>query len=287
MRFWEVAVSGFERHSAGREARRVLPGRGRRPDEEHRQDMLRRYLGAVAAVSAEQAGEQPPRPAEPPPRRQDRRAPVAPYVRDVMSVPAVCVPGDTPFLEIVRTLSREHLSAVPVVGADDRVIGVVSESDLLARAAVLAAPLRPGPIRRIREHHLYEKSHGETASTLMTSPAITVRPGTPVADAAWLAARSRLKRLPVVDHHGRLVGVVGRIDLVRGLVRDDAKIREEIESRIIRHMFLLDPGTFEVTVENGVVGVSGKMDGSLIPTLLESIEEIDDVVKVSDHLTAI
>jgi CBS-domain-containing membrane protein len=105
MRYWEVAVSGFERHSPGREARRVLPGRGRRPDEEHRQDMLRRYLGAVAAVSAEQAGEQPPRPAEPPPRRQDRRAPVAPQVRDVMSVPAVCVPGDTPFLEIVRTLS--------------------------------------------------------------------------------------------------------------------------------------------------------------------------------------
>jgi CBS domain-containing protein len=85
----------------------------------------------------------------------------------------------------------------------------------------------------------------------------------------------------------RLVGVVSRIDLVRALVRDDTKIREEIETRIMRQVFLLDPGAFEVTVENGAVDVSGKVDGSLIPTLLESIEEIDDVVEVSDHLTAI
>ncbi|WP_327426454.1 CBS domain-containing protein [Streptomyces sp. NBC_01236] len=280
-------MSGFEQHSTGREARSDLPGRDLRPDEGQRQDMLRRYLGAVAAVSAAHADEQPPRPKEPPPILQDESAPAPLRVRDVMSVPAVSVPGETPFLEIVRTLSREHLGAVPVVDADDQVMGVVSESDLLAKAAVRAETSRPGPIRRLREHRLYEKSHGETAATLMTSPAITVHPSTPVADAAWLAARSRLKRMPVVDHRGRLVGVVSRIDLVRALVRDDAKIREEIETRIIRHVFLLDPGAFEVTVENGAVDVSGKVDGSFIPTLLESIEKIDDVVEVSDHLTAV
>ncbi|WP_443066403.1 CBS domain-containing protein [Streptomyces sp. NBC_01262] len=156
--------------------------------------MLRRYLGAVAAVSSAQAGQEPHRPKEPPPRRQGRPAAVAPHVRDVMSVPAVSAPGDMPFLEIVRKLSREHLSAVPVVDADDQVIGVVSESDLLARAAVHAATPRPGPIRRIREHHLYDKSHGESASTLMTSPAITVRSGTPVAGSTWCATTRRSAR---------------------------------------------------------------------------------------------
>ncbi|MFI6495210.1 CBS domain-containing protein [Streptomyces sp. NPDC050564] len=281
-------MSGLERDSVEREARKVLPGRGWRPGEEERQDMMLRYLTAVAAISAARPGEQPPRPQEPPPIiHPEESAPATPLVRDVISVPAVSVPGETPFLEIVRTLSREHLSAVPVVDADDQVIGVVSESDLLAKAAAQVAAPRPGPIRRLREHRLYEKSHGETASTLMTSPAITVVPSTTVADAAWLAARSRLKRLPVVDHKDRLVGVVSRIDLVRALVRDDTKIREEIETRIMRQVFLLDPGAFEVTVENGAVDVSGKVDGSLIPTLLESIEEIDDVVEVSDHLTAI
>ncbi|KPI11023.1 CBS domain containing membrane protein [Actinobacteria bacterium OK006] len=283
-------MSGLERDSVERQARKVVPGFGWRPGEENRQDLMLRYLSAVATASAARAGEQPTRPSRPKEPRplldEDKSAAATPRVREVMSVPAVSVPGETAFLEIVRTLSREHLGAVPVVDADDRVIGVVSESDLLAKAAAQVAVPHPGPIRRLREHRLYEKGRGETAATLMTSPAITVAPGTTVADAAWLAARSRLKRLPVVDHKDRLVGVVSRIDLVRALVRDDTKIREEIETRIIRQDFLLDPDAFEVTVENGVVSVRGEVDGSLIPELLESIEEIDDVVEVSEHLTA-
>jgi CBS domain-containing protein len=283
-------MSGLERDSVERQARKVVPGVGWRPGEENRQDLMLRYLSAVATASAARAGEQPTRPSRPKEPRplldEDKSAPATPRVREVMSVPAVSVPGETAFLEIVRTLSREHLGAVPVVDADDRVIGVVSESDLLAKAAAQVAVPHPGPIRRLREHRLYEKGRGETAAALMTSPAITVAPGTKVADAAWLAARSRLKRLPVIDHRDRLVGVVSRIDLVRALVRDDTKIREEIETRIIRQDFLLDPDAFEVTVENGVVSVRGEVDGSLIPKLLESIEEIDDVVEVSEHLTA-
>ncbi|MCX4462062.1 CBS domain-containing protein [Streptomyces sp. NBC_01340] len=280
-------MSGLERGSVERQARKVVPGRGWRPGEENRQDLMLRYLSAVATASAARAGEQPPPPKAPRPvLDEDKSLPITPRVREVMSVPAVSVPGETSFLEIVRTLSREHLGAVPVVDADGRVIGVVSESDLLAKAAAQVAVPHPGPVRRLREHRLYEKGRGETAAALMTSPAITVAPGTKVADAAWLAARSRLKRLPVIDHRDRLVGVVSRIDLVRALVRDDTKIREEIETRIIRQGLLLDPGAFEVTVENGVVSVSGEVDGSLIPKLLESIEEIDDVVEVSEHLTA-
>jgi CBS domain-containing protein len=167
-----------------------------------------------------------------------------------MSVPALSVSGETPFLEVAHILSREHLGAVPVVDAEDRVTGVVSESDLLARAALKAAPQHPGPIRRP-------------------------------------AARSRLKGLPVVDHRNRLVGVVSRIDLVRALMRDDAKIREETVSRIIRHDFLRDPSGFEVTVANGVVGLNGRLDSGLKPKPLAAIQDLDDAVDVSDHLLAV
>ncbi|MEU9386673.1 CBS domain-containing protein, partial [Streptomyces sp. NPDC048279] len=212
------------------------------------------------------------------------RQPSAPRVRQVMSVPAASVRGDTPFLDVAHTLSHEHVSAVPVVDAEDHVIGLVSESDLLAKAAVMSTPHRPGPLTRLREHRLYEKSRGETAATLMTYPALTVHPGDLVTDAAWTAARSRLKRLPVVDHLGRLVGVVSRIDLLRSLVRDDAEIREEIEGRILRGDLLLDPAAFLVEVENGVVTVEGQLDVDLLPKLLESIREIEDVVDVIDHL---
>ncbi|MEU5644473.1 CBS domain-containing protein [Streptomyces milbemycinicus] len=118
-------MSGFEHHAAGNEARLSVPCRTS-PEAGQRADTLRRYLGAVATAS---------------------------------------VPGDMEFLDVARTLTREHLSAVPVVDAEQHVIGVVSESDLLAKAAVMAATHRPGPFGRLREHRLYEKSHGETAAT--------------------------------------------------------------------------------------------------------------------------
>jgi CBS-domain-containing membrane protein len=280
-------VSDFERHASGKEARRAAPGRPWVPAEEQRQDALQRYLGAVAATAATKAAESAPAPEEAPPpgpvRKTPAPAPAPPRVRDVMSVPAVSVTGDTPFLDVAHTLSHEQVSAVPVVDAEDHVIGVVSESDLLAKAAVTAEPHRHGPLGRLRQHRLYEKSRGETAATLMTFPPVTVRPGELVADAAWTAAHARLKRLPVTDHQGRLVGVVSRIDLLRALIRDDAEIHAEVES-VIRHQFLLDPETFEVTVEHGVVVLAGRPDAATIPKLLEAVREIEDVVDVVDHL---
>ena len=283
-------MSDFDHQAAAKEARRAAPRRSWTPEEGHRQDALQRYLGALASVAAAEAGAGAPAAGEtdtaPSRPRQDReQAPEAPCVRDVMHVPAVSVPGDMPFLDVARTLSREHLSAVPVVDAEDHVVGVVSESDLLAKAAVMAAPHRPGPIGRLREHRLYEKSRGETAATLMTYPAVTVHPGELVTDAAWTAARSRLKRLPVTDHQGRLVGAVSRIDLLRSLIREDAEIREDIESRILRREFLLNISSIELTVENGVVTVAGRLDKTLVPKLLEAIRETDDVVDVVDDLS--
>lgn len=275
-------MSDFERHTAGREARRTVPGRTWRPDEERSQDMLRRYLQAVATVShaAGQQGE--PAPTSPPGRTGPARHPAVPRVRDIMSTPAVSLPGDTPFLEIARVLSHEHVGAVPVVDAEGAVTGMVSESDLLAKAAVEAN--RQGPVGRLRDRRLYGKSRGETAATLMTAPAVTVSPETSVAEAAWLAARSRLRRLPVTDHRGRLVGVVTRGVLLAALIRDDEEIREEIRTRILRHELRLDPDAFELTVVNGVVTVRGRMPQDTVPDFLEAVSAIDDVVEVDDHL---
>ncbi len=127
---------------------------------------------------------------------------------------------------------------MPVVHADDRVIGVVSEfSTCWPRRRRKWRSLTPVRFAGSGSTACTRRAAGRPRPPT-TSPAITVAPGTTVADAAWLAARSRLKRLPVVDHKDRLVGVVSRIDLVRALVRDDTKIREEIETRIIPADFL-------------------------------------------------
>ncbi|CAM5537770.1 hypothetical protein SALBM217S_05516 [Streptomyces griseoloalbus] len=189
-------MSDVEHSSAQQEARRTTPGRPWVPREEPRQDALGRYLAAVATAASARSVEEP----HPAPGRQVPEPPVPEpatlRVRDVVRVPATSVPGDMPFLDVARALAREQVSAVPVVDADDHVIGVVSESDLLAKAAVTAEPHRHGPVGRLWQHRLYDKSHGETAAALMTFPPVTVHPAERVADAAWTAARLRLKRLP-------------------------------------------------------------------------------------------
>ncbi|KUL22187.1 CBS domain-containing protein [Streptomyces regalis] len=284
-------MSHSDHSPAEKEARRATPGRPWTPKEEPRQDALSRYLGAVAAAASARSTEEPePAPgtakSQPPPATSAHEPsagePATLHVRDVMQVPAISVPGDMPFLDVAHTLAREKLSAVPVVDAGDHVIGVVSESDLLAKAAVMAEPHRHGPVGRLWQHRLYEKSHGDTAATLMTFPPVTVHPAQRVAEAAWTAAHARLKRLPVTDYRGRLVGVVSRRDLLRALIRDDAEIRGEVESLIRQH--LLDPRAAEVTVENGVVTMTGRLDKAVVPELLASVRDINDVVGVVDDI---
>ncbi|WP_149550119.1 CBS domain-containing protein [Streptomyces marokkonensis] len=287
-------MSDFEHRSVETEARRTAPGRPWTPQEEPRQDALRRYLGAVAAAASRRSTGEEPAPAsgtgstEPPVTAAPEppvRGPAVLHVRDVMRVPAASVPGDMPFLEVARTLAREQVGAVPVVDADDHVIGVVSESDLLAKAAVMAEPHRHGSVGRLWQHRLYEKGQGDTAATLMTFPPVTVHPAARVSDAAWTAAHARLKRLPVTDHRGRLVGVVSRRDLLRALIRDDAEIRAEAESLVGRH--LPAPHTVEVSVENGTVTLTGRADRTPVPELLAAVRDIDDVADVVDAVEAI
>lgn len=284
-----------ENIAAGAEARRAVSGNAWRPDEPLRQDRLLRYLGTVATVSAKQAAARRPTAPESAPsgRVKESAEPVsgaesAPLlVRDVMDVPAASVHGDMPFLDIARSLTREHVGSLPVVDDDDRVMGVVSVSDLLAKAAVEASGYEPGAIGRVRERRLHDKARAETAETLMTTPAVTVLPGSTVAEATWLASLSRLKRLPVADHEGRLIGVVHRNALLNALIRDDGGIREEIESRILAEDFPAARNTVEVTVRNGVVDVSGRMVEADVPRLLAEIKDIDDVTDVTDHLNPV
>ncbi|WP_340375274.1 CBS domain-containing protein [Streptomyces sp. SS7] len=281
-------MSDFENRSAEKEARRSEPGRPWKPQEELRQDALRRYLAAVAgAASARGTGTPEPTAEEAQSGRPApaTRTPSVPRVRDVMQVPTASVPGDMPFLDVAHTLAREQVNALPVVDADDHVIGVVSESDLLAKAAVMAEPHRHGPVGRLWRHRLYDRSHGDTAATLMTFPPVTVHPSERVSDAAWTAAHARLKRLPVTDRHGRLVGAVSRQDLLRALIRDDTEIQAEVESLVGRQ--LGDPRAVVVSVRNGVVTLTGRLEKEAMAELLASVGEIDDVVEVVDAIVVV
>ncbi|GAA4990570.1 hypothetical protein GCM10025734_17500 [Kitasatospora paranensis] len=158
-------------------------------------------------------------------------------VRDVMTSPAISVAPDTGFREIVALLDEYGITAVPVVDGAGHPIGVVSEADLLRtqEAQEDHSGLLPGPPPR----------HGApvTASGLMSAPAVCITGEASVVAAARTMHARNVKRLPVVDTDGRLVGVVARADLLRVFLRDDRAIRAEILEEVLGQVAGVSPAS--------------------------------------------
>ncbi|MGW7300341.1 CBS domain-containing protein [Streptomyces sp. DI166] len=212
--------------SSGTEARRAVPRHSPVPTEGFRQDAMIRYLQAMASHEAQEAAADAAEDAD-----RQSAAPgtvVRPAkdtvlrVRDVMKRSAEGISPETPFEDIARELARQETGAAPVVDEEQHVVGVVAESDLLARAAALADPDgAPGGFGLLHGRRRRIEREGTTAGALMTEPAITVQPWTSVIDAARTASRSRVRQIFVTDHHNRLLGVVSRSELLEALVRDE------------------------------------------------------------------
>ena len=194
-------------------------------------------------------------------------------VKDVMTTAVVVVRRGATFKEMAAALRRYRVSALPVVDADGKVIGVVSEADMLAKE------VHRGVIDGLALH----KAGGLTAGDLMTHPAVTVRSEDSVEHAARLMYNLRIKRLPVVDAGGGLVGVISRTDLLAVYDRPDAEIREEIEG-LIRHEFL--PSQFAVSVQDGVVTLAGSPEtAALGHHIVSKVRHVQGVVAVRDQLS--
>ena len=205
-------------------------------------------------------------------------------VRDVMTTPVVAVRPATSFKELAALLREYRVSGFPVLGDDQKVIGVVSEADLLAKEALSAD--HAGTITAIMRHKDLEKADGVTAGDLMTRNVVTVRPDDTVEHAARLMYTLQVKRLPVVDADGSLVGIVSRADLLTVFDRTDEEIRAEIVNDVILHEFLIDPALFRVTVADGVVTVVGAPEtAELGHNLMTRIRKVRGVVAVHDELS--
>jgi CBS domain-containing protein len=207
-------------------------------------------------------------------------------VKDVMSTPVVAVRRDASFKEMAAKLRAYRVSAFPVIDEDGKVIGVVSEADLLAKEALADdhAGIH-GAITGIWRHTEYEKAEGLTAGDLMTHPAMTVRPDDPVEQAARLMYTLQVKRLPVVDAGARLVGIVSRADVLAVFDRPDAEILAEITDDIILREFLLDPGRFMVSVDEGVVTLQGNLEAAVLGrNLVDRVRHVPGVVALRDEL---
>jgi CBS domain-containing protein len=181
-------------------------------------------------------------------------------VRDVMTPNVITVGEDTAFEVIAAALRTHRVSAFPVLDRASQVIGVVSESDLLAKLALGMEEngTVPGMVTGILRRQQLKKAHAVTAAELMTSPAYTVRPEDTVEQAARIMYLRNVKRLPVVDADGRLAGIVSRADVLAVYSRTDADIAEEIRTGILSTETPASPGTLDVSVTAGVATVVGR-----------------------------
>ncbi|MFF4777216.1 CBS domain-containing protein [Microtetraspora fusca] len=204
-------------------------------------------------------------------------------VKDVMGRVAIAVQEDAGFADIAAAMERFRVGAVAVIDAERRPVGVVSEDDLLLHET--GAPGGPGalldPGRRRREQR---KAIGVTAAEIMTTPPVTVTPGTPVRVAARLMHEKRIKQLPVVDPvSGRIAGTVHQSDLLRVFNRPVEDIRADIAEVLGREA---DPECLDVLIECGMVTIRGRVRRrSQICHLVEAVRAVEGVIGVTTEIT--
>ncbi|MFE2012881.1 CBS domain-containing protein [Streptomyces sp. NPDC059491] len=200
----------------------------------------------------------------------------------LMTHEVVSVRGDTPFKEIVRTLSEHQVTAVPVVDVDGRVVGVVSEGDLLRKTADQAAA--PSGMQAVPDLETWEeaKAEGTRAEELMSAPAVCARPDWTVTEAARLMEVQGVKRLVVVDGDDRLLGIVSRRDLLAVYLREDDDIRREIVEDVLGDTLRLEPTALSVEVHDGRVELGGKLPfRDMAPAIERMCATVDGVISVS------
>ncbi|MFE9171332.1 CBS domain-containing protein [Streptomyces kebangsaanensis] len=206
-------------------------------------------------------------------------------VSDVMTHTVVSVGREAPFKTIVELMGQWKVSALPVLEGEGRVVGVVSEADLLPKEEFRDSdPDRFTQLRRLPD---LAKAGGITAEDLMTAPAVTVRADATLAEAARRMALHRVKRLPVVDDKGLLEGMVSRGDLLKVFLRPDDDIAEEVGREIVSYLFRAPSGPVHVEVRDGVVTLTGHIrDTSLVPVAARLVRAVEGVVDVECNLTS-
>ncbi|RAJ59988.1 BON domain-containing protein [Streptomyces sp. Amel2xB2] len=205
-------------------------------------------------------------------------------VNDLMTRAVVRVRDDATFKKIARVMADNDVTALPVVDEDEHPVGVVSEADLVGKQAG-----QPDPAGLLPAHgpRAGSRTPGEaaTADELMTSPAVVARPEWNVVEAARVMADGHVKRLPVVNEAGRLVGILSRADLLRVFLRRDSAIQEEITRDVLERTLGLAARQLNVQVRDGCVTLRGEVEQPhLVPVVERLVQSVDGVVKVRSHL---
>jgi len=257
-----------------------LHGRAARSDVARALDTVEEHLG-----------EQGPPAPKAPHHQELRKRRWARRVSDVMTTAVVTVDRITPYQDIDRLLTRHRISGVPVLKMGREVVGVVSETDLLAAEDETRRQARMAGSMGRRWHLRRQQYMRLTAGALMTSPAVTIGADATIPAAARLMNTHHNARLPVIDEKGQLIGIVSRRDLLSVFLRPDADIAHDAR-QVLDELPLADPMEVIAEVRHGVVTLTGSMrpepghEQDLMPLALRLIWDVDGVVDVVNRLGA-
>ncbi|GED83140.1 CBS domain-containing protein [Streptomyces sp. 6-11-2] len=206
-------------------------------------------------------------------------------VGDVMTRAVVAVGRKALFKDIVERMDQWKVSALPVLEGDGRVIGVVSEADLLPKEEFRDSdPDRFIQLRRLTD---LAKAGAVLAEELMSTPAVTVHTDATLAEAARIMALRHVKRLPVVNTGGVLEGVVSRGDLLKVFLRPDNELADEIRRDVVDVLFPAPVEPVHIMVTDGVATLTGRVgESARIPLATRMVQGVEGVVGVDCRLTA-
>lgn len=209
-------------------------------------------------------------------------------VHQIMTRKVLTIGPEASLRDVALILVEHGISGIPVCDAERRVLGVVSEGDILFKAHDPTSGPKGGPLAHLVEGtdpRALAKSRARTAGQAMTAPAITIEPGRSVAEAARLMVERGVNRLPVVTD-GRLAGIVTRADIVRSYTRPDSDIEDEIRMMLLRRTPWLKRGDIDMAVERGQVALHGRLPALSDARVVERLAaRVPGVVSVRSELT--
>ncbi len=139
-------------------------------------------------------------------------------VRDVMTRNVLSITKYENIMQVANILTEKNISGLPVVDKENKVIGIITQADILSMVGVSREHTFKDLLKYMLGERLPERRIGDLVGDIMTSPALTIKPDTNVAEAVKIMEEKRIRRLTVVDENNKLIGILTRADILKAVI---------------------------------------------------------------------
>jgi CBS domain-containing protein len=140
------------------------------------------------------------------------------FVRDVMTQNVISITKYESIMHVANILTDKNISGLPVVDKEDKVVGIITQADILSMVGVGRDHTFKDLLKYMLGEPLHERKVGDLVGDIMTAPALTIKPDANIADAVRIMDEKRIRRLTVVDEKNKLIGILTRADILKAVI---------------------------------------------------------------------